>query len=213
MIFLDLDGTLWDASESTARAWTDVFERWGFGSSVAPAQIRRVAGKPYLECLEIVSPIAAACDQLPKLLQELGQAEREAMERMGGHYYEGALQGLAELAQVSKLYLVSNCNDWYMEAFLDHSGTRHLFAGAVCHGTTGLPKHENLRSLINSNGLDGGYYVGDTNGDRIAAEMAGLVYVHAEYGFGGQGVPSDIRCRDFASVVRWLTDRLASKLE
>jgi phosphoglycolate phosphatase len=208
MIFFDLDGTLWDATESTAQAWTGVFAQWNFGMTVTPAQIRSVAGKPYLECLEIVSPDAAACDNLPKLLQELGQAEREAMQRMGGRYYEGALQGLSQLAQLSKLYLVSNCNDWYLEAFLDHSGTRHLFADTVCHGTTGLPKHENLRKLMAGNGLTGGYYVGDTNGDRIAAEAAGLVYVHAEYGFGGEGVPSDIRCGDFASVVSWLRGKL-----
>jgi phosphoglycolate phosphatase-like HAD superfamily hydrolase len=87
------------------------------------------------------------------------------------------IEGLTDLAAVIPLYLVRNCNDWYMEAFLDHSGTRHLFADAVCHGTTGLPKHENLRNLMARDGLQRGYYVGDTNGDRTAAEMAGLVYV------------------------------------
>lgn len=76
------------------------------------------------------------------------------------------IEDLADLAAVIPLYLVRNCNDWYMEAFLDHSGTRHLFADAVCHGTTGLPKHENLRNLMARDGLQRGYYVGDTNGDR-----------------------------------------------
>lgn len=118
------------------------------------------------------------------------------------------IEDLADLAAVIPLYLVRNRNDWYMEAFLDHSGTRPLFADAVCHGTTGLPKLENLRNLMTRDGLQRGYYVGDTNGDRTAAEMAGLVYVHADYGFGGEGVPSDIRCRDFAAIVSWLSDKL-----
>lgn len=204
MLFFDLDGTLWDATESTARAWSEVFARWGFDSAVSSEQIRSVAGKPYLECLQIIAPGVATLSRLPELLKDMEQAERAWMAKIGGQFYPYVIEGLHELAAVSPLYLVSNCNDWYLQAFLQQPDTQNVFCAAVCHGGTGLPKHENLECLMDSYNISRGYYIGDTNGDRAAAQTAGLTYLHANYGFGGTGVISEPRFDNFELIVRYV---------
>lgn len=205
MLFFDLDGTLWDATESTAQAWTEIFARWGFDLTVSSEQIRSVAGKPYLECLQTLAPEVVNLARLPDLLKDLEQAERAWMAKMGGRFYPYAIEGLHELAAVSPLYLVSNCNDWYLQAFLRQSDTQNLFCAAVCHGSTGLPKHENLERLMGLHNISSGYYIGDTEGDKTAAQTAGLTYLHANYGFGGEGVISETRFDNFELIVRYVS--------
>jgi phosphoglycolate phosphatase len=51
-------------------------------------------------------------------------------------------------------------------------------------GNTGDTKAENLASLIARNGLRAPLFIGDTEGDRHAAEANGVRFVHAAYGFG-----------------------------
>lgn len=203
-MFFDLDGTLWDATESTARAWTEVFGARDFDLKISSAQIRSVAGKPYLECLQIVAPAVAASPALAEILTELEQAERTRMHSIGGHLYPHVIEGLTDLAARSPLYLVSNCNAWYLDAFLEQSGTAGLFRACACHGSTGLPKIANLKQLMGKYGYESGYYIGDTLGDKSAAEQAGLTYLHADYGFGGEAVTTDLRFADFAAVVDFL---------
>jgi phosphoglycolate phosphatase len=204
MLIFDLDGTLWDASESTAEAWTSVLGQWGFAKAVTADQIRGVAGKPYLECLRILSPGAADCPQLPDLLRDLADAERATMSSIGGRLYDGVLEGLRTLAQTADLFLVSNCNDWYLRAFLHQTQTAELFKDYACHGSTGLPKHENIKLLMRRHGKADSFYVGDTSGDCTAAEMAGAVYVHAEYGFGGKSVQARNCFATFPEIVSFL---------
>ena len=47
-----------------------------------------------------------------------------------------------------------------------------------------MPKGENIQLLMERNGVEGAVYVGDTQGDREAAELAGIPFVYAAYGFG-----------------------------
>jgi phosphoglycolate phosphatase len=187
-IFFDLDGTLWDASESTAQAWTEVFVRWALPGKVTKEDIRGVAGKPYLECLRLIRPAALEHPERERLLADLSAAERAWMERIGGEPYPGALDAVRTVAARYPVFLVSNCNDWYLEAFLNHSGLRSVFSDSICHGTNGRPKAENIRLMLDKHDLRGGFYVGDTVGDMEASLAAGVRYVHAAFGFGGPAI-------------------------
>ena len=204
MFFFDLDGTLWDATESTAHAWTEVFQKWTLGIHVSADTIRSVAGKPYMDCLESIAPIALSLPNISDLLEDLEFSERNWMDRIGGVLYPDVLEGLKILSEYKKLYLVSNCKGWYLDAFLSQSNVADLFVKAVCHGKTGLKKSDNLIKLMQEEGVDHGFYVGDTVGDLTSAKDTGLIYVHANYGFGGSDVKTDNCHPNFSSITRYL---------
>ena len=53
-----------------------------------------------------------------------------------------------------------------------------------CIGRTGLHKGDNIKLIVERNGLEKAVYVGDTERDMHAAHSAGLPFIHAAYGFG-----------------------------
>jgi phosphoglycolate phosphatase len=191
-VLFDLDGTLWDASESTARAWTEVFQRYGLSKSVSKEDIQSVAGKPYLECLKLVCEEALVIPEFDQFLIDLSSAEQLWMQKIGGDFYSGALDAVARISEKYPVFLVSNCNEWYLDAFLMHSGLKNIFQKSICYGSTGLPKDINIRHVINSFGISRGFYVGDTVGDMNASLAAGVRYIHAGFGFGGSTMPNSI---------------------
>jgi phosphoglycolate phosphatase len=191
-VFFDLDGTLWDATESTARAWTDVFSRYKLDTTVTKHQIQEVAGRPYLECLQFICPNALNHADSSSLMFDLAAAEKEWMHRVPGYIYAGALDAVAEIARRCHVFLVSNCNDWYLEAFLDHSRFRGVFHDVICYGSTKNPKANNILYLMGKHGVSKGLYVGDTKGDMEASRQAGIGYIHAAFGFGGPYIENSL---------------------
>lgn len=53
-----------------------------------------------------------------------------------------------------------------------------------CEGRNGKPKGENTRLVMERQKITNCVYIGDTQGDCKAAERAGILFIHAAYGFG-----------------------------
>jgi phosphoglycolate phosphatase len=83
-----------------------------------------------------------------------------------------------------RLFIVSNCQVGYVEAFFEHSQLAQYFEGHQCFGTKLLPKSENIREVVAQYGLQAPVYVGDTPGDLAASQAAGVPFIFATYGFG-----------------------------
>jgi phosphoglycolate phosphatase len=198
-IFFDLDGTIWDASESTAAAWTKVFERWGVGRNISLQDIQSVAGRPYMECLRILVPDVIANKNIENILLDLSSEERKSMSVLGGKFYGGALSLITKLAKKNKLFLVSNCNDWYLNSFLSLSRLENVFVESVCFNTFEKNKAYNLKYLIDKYSLSNGFYIGDTQGDMQAAQMNGLCYIHMAHGFD-KTLKTDLVFQDFLEL-------------
>ena len=109
-----------------------------------------------------------------------------------------------------RLFVVSNCQAGYIEAFLWAHGFGDLFEDIECTGNTGLCKAENIRLITERNGLTAPVFVGDTISDGSAARTAGIPFVYAKYGFGelcGRGRTDDYDMeistfREVADVIR-----------
>ena len=82
------------------------------------------------------------------------------------------------------LGIVSNCQEDYIETFLDYYGLWKYITDTENAGRTGKSKGENIRLVVERNGFDRVLYVGDTQKDCDAADLAGVPFVHAAYGFG-----------------------------
>lgn len=91
---------------------------------------------------------------------------------------------LKELKTKYPLYIVSNCQDGYIEAFIKAHKLEKYFSDTECWGRTRAPKAVSNRTLIERNNLSNPVYVGDTAGDANAAREAEIDFIYAEYGFG-----------------------------
>jgi len=181
-IIFDIDGTLWNACPASAKGWNIGLEKLGIEQKITSKQIENVAGNSYEKCIDILLP--GFQEKYPELLDTLNSSEIEVVKSDGGKFYDGVINGIKALASSYKIFLVSNCQDWYMELFLKFSGLEPVLTGFDCHGMSGLPKHKMLKRIASDYALINPVYIGDTEGDESAAKLANMDFIHATYGFG-----------------------------
>ena len=182
-VIFDLDGTLWDSCEVIAPAWTRACADRGIDHVFTPEECRGYCGKTMPEIAALAFPDEPA-DRREELVKACGAAENEPLSRTGGVLYPHLEEVLTQLRQKHFLAVVSNCQEGYIEAFFAGNGTGRLFDDSENAQHTGLTKGENIRLVMKRNGIKRAVYVGDTDGDRKAAEEAGVPFIHASYGFG-----------------------------
>ena len=183
-IIFDMDGTLWDSAEGVAKSWTRIVNReYDKERVISVEDIHGVMGKTMDKIAEELFPELEEGPRL-ELLEKCCNDENEYLREHGGVLYPDLEETLAELQKQYHLYIVSNCQSGYIEAFLEHYGFGHYFEDIECFGNNGLQKGENIRRLAERNGLTKAVYVGDIQGDYDATTEAGLTFIHAAYGFG-----------------------------
>ncbi|MFD2245606.1 HAD family hydrolase [Pontibacter ruber] len=182
-LIFDLDGTLWDATATVARAWQKARKQVNFEiQEVTQETIRSVAGMQHDLIYDKLFPDLSK-EQQKELMKVSGKEEMEHIQKYGGELYEGLEDTLKYLHGKYKLCIVSNCQDGYIEAFLEYHNLHTYFSDHECSGRTGKPKGENLRAVVERNQLQAPYYVGDTPGDHEASIKAGVPFIYARYGF------------------------------
>lgn len=189
-IIFDLDGTLWDSARTVAEAWSAALLRLGIGRELTEDDLRREMGKAMDVIMSDFFPELSE-EERGALMPELCAEEERLLRVKGGVLFPGVAETLAALARQYRLFIVSNCQQGYIEAFLEAHSFGELFEGHLCWGDTGLPKSGTNRELVKRYGLRAPVYVGDTDGDRVSAEEAGIPFVFAAYGFGSvpEGYP------------------------
>lgn len=204
-IVFDLDGTLWDTTPACAVAWNAVLARHGIPyREIFPDDVRRVTGRPHEECIRIT--FADLPDEhIDLMVTETATEDNVTIERMGGELYPGVEEGLRRLSERYPLFIVSNCQAGYIENFLTLSGLGDLFSDFECIGNTGHPKPENLRRVIERNGLKSPIMVGDTTGDEEAARACKVPFLFVSYGFGTH-TQADFSASSFTELVTLFVD-------
>ena len=146
------------------------------------AEVIYGAGKTPEEIGALAFPDAPRAEREAEM-QKLYEYENELLCHCGGILYPGLPETLAALAQKYALFVVSNSQDGYVQAFLHWSGLT-CFRDIEMAGRTGLDKGANIRLVMERNGVTKAVYVGDTQGDADAAAKAGIPFIFTEYGFG-----------------------------
>ena len=118
--------------------------------------------------------------------------------------------GTKALADRYPLFLISNCQDWYLAAFWKHIPVERYFRSSDCHGSSGVSKAEMIIDTVAKNGLQSPIYIGDTEWDERASESAEVGFGYAEYGFGEARNP-DLRFQSFAAIVKWFAGQHVNK--
>ena len=189
-IGFDLDGTLWNSVRQVTQAYNIIRDREGL-PHVTEAQVAGIMGKQFEGVAADLNP-GLEWEACLALHRKECDFENIYLLDHPGTLYPGVAETLQALAKDYKLFLVSNCQDGYEIPFLNLPGIRGLFCDHDTAGRTGLSKGENIRLVMERQGIRSPLYIGDTTGDKTAAGQAGVQFLHAAYGFGTvpEGTPA-----------------------
>lgn len=183
-LIFDMDGTLWDSSENVAKSWSEIVRLKKIArSEITREEIMSIMGKTMDEIADILFNDLSKKER-KELLEECCKYENDYLSKNGGVLYPELENTLKILKQKYHLYIVSNCQSGYIEAFFHFYGFEKYFEDIECYGNNLKPKSENIALLAKRNGLSRAYYIGDIQGDYDATKAAGFDFIHAAYGFG-----------------------------
>lgn len=183
-IIFDMDGTLWDSTEKITESWNLAIKESGMlEKELSVADVQSVMGKTMNVIADILFAELGEKERYA-LLEQCCIKENEYLREHGGILYPEVEKTLAILKEKYPLYIVSNCQAGYIEAFLAHYGFEKYFDDIECYGNNHLQKADNIKQIVTRNHMDAAVYVGDIQGDYDASCKAGVGFIHAAYGFG-----------------------------
>lgn len=183
-IIFDLDGTLWDSTGCACDIWNRVLDKHkDIDFRMTQNMTEQLMGKTMEQIGEILFPDVSN-EVRSNIVNEFGDEEVKYLCENGAILYDGLEETISLLSRNYKLYIVSNCQDGYVPAFLQAHKLGQYFADIEMSGRTGLDKGNNIKLLMERNNIKAAVYVGDTEGDEKAARFAGIPFIYAEYGFG-----------------------------
>lgn len=184
-IIFDVDGTLWDSCAVVADSWNEYLEKYAEDVPVRISEqdMRSVMGLTMSDIGDALFGMVPSQQRL-EITEGCCVYEVEYMKTRGGILYPDLEETFEKLAKSYHLYIVSNCQEGYIEDFLSWSHMDRYVEDYENFGRTGQAKSCNIRLLKERNSLDAAVYVGDTQGDYNSTREAGLPFIHARYGFG-----------------------------
>lgn len=199
-IIFDLDGTLWEPTETCVVSWNEVLSTFDeIDQPITAEAIQSVFGMKVDLIPGVLFP-SLSKEQQQKVPSACTAYEQQYIKKHGAKLYEELEPILATLKQTHRLFIVSNCQSGYIESFLDYYGLQSYFTDFECPGNTGLDKSENIKLIIERNHLSSPIYVGDTMGDFEAAKLNQLPFYFAEYGFWSVKHP-DVRLKKLSDLM------------
>lgn len=202
-IIFDVDGTLWDAVDLVAESWNIALAELGLPAHCTRANIQGLFGKTMTEIAGALAP-GEPPQRAAQVMQQCSQRELEYLrDNPCRIFYPGVRETLPDLAGRFRLFIVSNCQQGYIEILLDKGNLHPWIRDYDCFGNTQTCKGETIRTLMRRNHIVRACYVGDTQGDLEAAQMAGLPFVWAAYGLGHPAQWDD-QIRSFPALLQLL---------
>lgn len=183
-IIFDLDGTIWDSIDTVLLAWNSIVEE---NKQVEKKLTRRdFESTMGLQMDDISSKLFPSLDlnTQTQIIKQCFEIEGKYIEEHGGALFENVEDVLHNLSKKYKLFIVSNCQQGYIEGFFRYHKLENYFLDYENPSRTGLTKGDNIKLIIERNNLSKPVYVGDTESDLKASRHAGIPFVYAKYGFG-----------------------------
>lgn len=205
-LIFDIDGTLWNSTPVVATAWNKAVNEGPIEELkkhvITDKTLQKEFGKP----MDVIADDLFG-DIDPKVKESMLKAcckyEHDALEENEKDLsYEGMKETMHKLKSMYNLFIVSNCQDGYIELVMRKNGLTDIIKDYECFGHTGLQKDENILLICKRNNLDlkETVYIGDTLGDYEATKKAGLKFVFCKYGFGNVDTP-DYTIDKFSDLV------------
>lgn len=204
-ILFDLDGTLWNSVPEVAKSWTLGLRELGIDRPpIIAEELLPCMGQLLPDIVDRLVP-GLGPEEQERVIAHCCKVENEYLARHGAALYPGEEAVLAALGEKYPLFVVSNCEKGYIEAYFQGTGMGKYFTDFESAGRTGLTKAENIALVVERHGLKEPVYVGDTALDRRSATQAGVPFIHAAYGFGQvEGVPAIHRLGELPKLLETL---------
>jgi phosphoglycolate phosphatase len=183
-LIFDMDGTLWDSTDTVASSWNDIISECPLiHERLTGDRMKCLMGMQLFDIGRILFPYIDE-EERNKLVIRCCKYENDVLIKRGGKLYDGLEDTLKQLTQYTKLFIVSNCQNGYIDAFFEYHKLRKYFSDYQCAGNDGKTKGENIIEIIRRNNIKSAYYVGDTEIDYEATRRACIPFIYAAYGFG-----------------------------
>lgn len=206
-LIFDMDGTLWDATDSYVKCWNDALLKLGLPNQITRPMLESVMGFDEKKLMSTIFPDSNVEDTAA-ITQAIVRSQDEKMEHYGGQLYEGVNEGLNRLSKKYRLFMLSNCFPNTIHQFLRCTQLAEYFEGHICFGERRVPKSENIHYLMETYGLKTTAYVGDTLGDSEQSAIANVPFMFMTYGFGFGKVNNYHQSFDsFPELVDWFLER------
>ena len=184
-LIFDIDGTLWDSRALVAEGYNIQLNKEGLSRYCITAEtLKPLFGRVMTEIADVLFADFPEKERYALMARCMETENRPLHENPCHIGYPGVRETMEELAKTHRLFIVSNCQQGYIELLMEKGGLGGLISDFDCFGNTGLPKGQTLRLLCERCNVRDAVYVGDTQGDMEASEQAGLPFVWAAYGFG-----------------------------
>ena len=184
-IILDIDGTLWNTLEVVKDGWNGQMIQEGHGQyALTIEDLQNLFGRTTEDIADRCFPGLPQQERYALMERCMAREHRMLYATQLDLTYPGTVATLRALAKKFRLFIVSNSEAGYPQLLLKKLGIGDIITEALCYGDTGRPKGENIRTLMQRNGVTRALYVGDTQGDCDASTVAGVPFVWAAYGFG-----------------------------
>ena len=184
-LIFDIDGTLWDSRALVAEGYNIQLCREGLDHLCTNAAVlKTLFGKTMTDIADALLAIVPVPERYALMERCMATQNIYLQEDPCDIAYEGVKETLAELAKKHRLFIVSNSNCGYPELCMSKMGVTDLFSGHLCFGDTGTHKGVTIQRLMEKHNITSACYIGDTQGDKDATDMAGLPFIFCTYGFG-----------------------------
>lgn len=200
-LIFDLDGTLWDALDTYLQSWNDGAKIENLNRVFTRDDLHYVMGWERSKVLSHLFPDMEE-NAREKVYSTINECRMKLMPVVGGVMYEGVREGLIKLSEKYKLFIVSNCPANLIVEFLKWADLEEYITDEMAHGVNSMPKHHNIKLLIDKHNLKSPVYIGDTQGDCIETRKVGLPFVLLTYGFGTTD-DFDLKFDDFISFTEY----------
>ena len=182
-LIFDLDGTLWDALDTYLESWNLGAQAENLTRTFTRNDLHYVMGWERSKVLDHMFPGTSKVRQ-EEIYKTINEFRLKIMHQLGGVLYEGVREGLIKLSEKYQLFIVSNCPANLIIEFMKWADLEQYITDEMAHGVNSMPKHHNIKLLVEKHQLKSPIYIGDTHGDSLETRKAGLPFVLLSYGFG-----------------------------
>ena len=184
-LILDVDGTIWNTTGIVAEAWNKTIDTYFPQVPHVTAEILKGQfGKAMDVIADNLFSVLSADDKKILMKQCCVYEQKALLENTKNITYDHVIETLEKLSSIISIFIVSNCQSGYIELVIEKNKITKLIKDFECFGNTGKSKGENIRLIVERNGLKNPVYVGDTQGDYEACKEADVPFIWAAYGFG-----------------------------